>query len=1063
MAISVLMGPDHAGKTEALLRSLEDSADARYRVLLVPDQYKVETERLLGERNDNLLLFTKVMSLSGLAQRLLKGVAITPITRVGETLVISDILQENRSLSYFRSTTRPNALSGLVRIVDQMDAPLALRRDVVEQETTEQNDRSAGEKTGDRVDASSEIFAGGLSEVKPSFLLKLQDVNTIYEAYLSHLSGKYTDDARMTGLAAEYVGASEFVKNAYFFMNHYDVLSDNEAKLVAALSKHAKGFVAALDLGEGDVYAYTRRMLEKLPSSAKCVQMNPKDEASVFQRLSQQILGTAVEDADDALKMSEISDHVGIFSAEDMQQEVDFIASSVYRLMSEGTSPSKIAVLCTDLPGYRAALAVTLTKYGVPFFLESPISLGNNPLYEFIDGFLEVLQSRTEQRSDDEGLRKMLLSGIFPLPDDTAMAYYRKILERGSMFTGDPAFSGAEDVLSSLIDMGFKLSKKQRFSEMLRVLMQALLYEPVKGYSVREKCEQHSFRGEGDEKSYGARLWNRFIEAVEELHVLAEDVSDKSLKQLRELVATAFRQITIPVLPVEKEYVVVAPIDRARTHEISHLFVMGSLRGKLPAAIGQRSVFSATEVELLETSLSALGDAEEEAYYLHKLLTKPTERLIFTYPRDYADGYSKIFDLIRDDRDSASGKGRGFHEHVDAYLLRIGAEGSRQEQTPVETVKEIEGTDVDVRPIRGTPQDTWVWRAGFVYPSDETERCSLSASGVEDFAKCPALYFSSRKIRPAVLEPVGMTALSMGDIVHSVMELFFREGYYQTYLDIPVPERSAALQSLTEAAWNRVVSQYRYQKFFTGKGVSAVHEKNLKLDCERAVRVAIKQVMAGSLVPTKFEQKFVVQDEARLGKNVVFTGKIDRIDQVELEGKPIYRIIDYKTGKINLKRSDFTQMTEGEKIQLPAYAMVAELGGIEGIEPRTMCAGLYLLPASHHRNRKSLKEIDFRVQALQGLTNQSALALEAQFGNLERAEDAKDIVKTLGEKEAELPDLETLVEVASGTIRETAEQVREGVFDRVQSRANCTNCAYRYVCGLDMSMEVEEEGADGAE
>lgn len=1040
MAISVLMGPEKSGKTEALYQSLESGTDAKYRVLLVPDQFKVETERLLGERYGNLLLFVKVMSLSGLAERLLKGVSVTPITRVGETLVISDILQEHSSLRYFRSTTRPNALSALVSLIDEMDAPLSVREELLY--------------------ASED--GGSVPEIKSSFLLKVGDINQIYDSYLARLSGKYTDDARMTGLAAEYAASSDFVKNAAFFIDHYDELSDNEAKLVSALAEHAKGVVVSLNIGEGEVYAYPRRMLEKLPSKAKRIVFAPNREDGVFETLSHQVLGGGVLEDAQTLRMSILEGHVAIYSAEDVQQEADFVASEVYRLIQSGVSPSEIAVLSTDLSAYRATLGVTFAKYGIPYFLESRIALSNNPLFEWIDGYLEWIQARIEQRSDLAGLKTMLLSGVFPLPGEVSLAYWRKILERGSTSTGDPSFSAAEQVLAKFLDLGYRISKKQGFSDMLRALVQALLYETTPGCSVRSKCELHSFQGVGDEKSYGARLWNRFVDAVEELHVLSADVAGKSLKQLRELVATAFRQITIPVLPVDKAYVVVGPTDRARTHEISHLFVMGALRGRLPAAVGRRSVFNAKEAEFFEGLIGALGDVEAEAYHLHMMLTRPTERLIFTYPRDISDGYSKLFDLIRDDRTEPERRGRGFHECVDAYLFEVQPRefagencfGVREDCVD----EEVWNDDLEsVGGIRSTDFD-----AGFFYPTDTSEICILSASGVEDFAKCPALYFASRRIRPSVLEPTGMTPLSMGNIVHTVMEHFFKDGFYARYLGADAYHRDEVLQTLTEEAWKSVVSQYRFEKFFTGKGVSAVHERNLKLDCERAVQVAIRQVQAGSLIPTRFEQNFVVEDEERFGENVRFTGKIDRIDQAVIGREEIYRIIDYKTGKIDLKGADFSHIMAGEKIQLPAYAMAAELGGIEGIPQGAVCAGLYLLPASYHRNRQSLTEVDFSVQALQGLTNMSNLALEAQFGALEEGEDRSKIVKTFDEPRAELPSLDMLVDVASRTIRETAERVREGVFERVQSAQNCASCAYRYVCGLDMSVE-QEDANDGAE
>lgn len=106
----------------------------------------------------------------------------------------------------------------------------------------------------------------------------------------------------------------------------------------------------------------------------------------------------------------------------------------------------------------------------------------------------------------------------------------------------------------------------------------------------------------------------------------------------------------------------------------------------------------------------------------------------------------------------------------------------------------------------------------------------------------------------------------------------------------------------------------------------------------------IREAETEGVQPVALELRFSVRPGAELPpvvyriddeRSIRFSGRIDRIDRIERGGRVVYRVVDYKTGKMSYLKDDDT-LQGGRFFQLPVYLLAAQQyagrDGVAGIE-----------------------------------------------------------------------------------------------------------------------------------
>jgi CRISPR/Cas system-associated exonuclease Cas4 (RecB family) len=167
---------------------------------------------------------------------------------------------------------------------------------------------------------------------------------------------------------------------------------------------------------------------------------------------------------------------------------------------------------------------------------------------------------------------------------------------------------------------------------------------------------------------------------------------------------------------------------------------------------------------------------------------------------------------------------------------------------------------------------------------------------------------------------IDITPLQRGTLVHLILERAFTRFASEDLLPFEANKREAVIGLLDEET-DTVLSLYRSRERV---GLPFLWEMR-KRDIADSVKACVENEIDehDDLVPSMFEKSFgfdgkeVSMEIEHIGKEVSFRGRIDRIDLGTGGG---FRVIDYKTGRIDFKDND---LGGGENLQLPVYLLAA--------------------------------------------------------------------------------------------------------------------------------------------
>ncbi len=210
----------------------------------------------------------------------------------------------------------------------------------------------------------------------------------------------------------------------------------------------------------------------------------------------------------------------------------------------------------------------------------------------------------------------------------------------------------------------------------------------------------------------------------------------------------------------------------------------------------------------------------------------------------------------------------------------------------------------------------------------------FAPTSLETYARCPFAYFITRVLNiEAVEEPervISIGPLERGALIHKILARIFGELKERGLLPLGAAP-PGEVRAIAERVIDRLLESFpndgeRRVSRFLGYGEaprarvgSAISRgraaRGRAISCRSFSRNHSAGSATGSTLP--FECG---------GRTVLFHGRIDRIDTA---GGDRFRVVDYKTGKLNGKDQD---LARGSALQLPVYLLAAS--GILGIDLR---------------------------------------------------------------------------------------------------------------------------------
>ena len=169
-----------------------------------------------------------------------------------------------------------------------------------------------------------------------------------------------------------------------------------------------------------------------------------------------------------------------------------------------------------------------------------------------------------------------------------------------------------------------------------------LLIETGADKRIEELSQNLLDAGRLDKANEYRQVWNMVMEVFSQIvEVLGEETL--GTERFSEILTAGFAGHKMGLIPPAVDQVLVGSIERARSHDIKALFILGVNEGVLPGTGGDEGLLSNMERDSLgQAGLELAGNSEakalEERFMIYMALATPSKYLWLSYPAADRDG-----------------------------------------------------------------------------------------------------------------------------------------------------------------------------------------------------------------------------------------------------------------------------------------------------------------------------------------------------------------------------------------------------------------------------------------
>ena len=786
-------------------------------------------------------------------------------------------------------------------------------------------------------------------------------------------------------------------------------------------------------------------------------------------------------------------------------EEIAYVGRKISALVrKENYAYRDIAVICSDMETYGSGLERELTKRGIPCFVDTSLGIIHDPCLEFIRGAIAAVETDFTYGS----IMTMLRSGMGPLDSEESdfMEYFiaqygirgrsrwkreyfgRKLNER-NMADLERAEANRLTILECIGTLTSRKHSPASFCGKIR--------EIIEINNLAERTERLAAEIEEDGDPQRASEIGKIMENIEEVLSVIEALCSTEpveLSMFRKLFDSAFSEISVGTVPRQVDRILVGDIERTRLSQVKVLFFVGLNDGLVPRKTGTGGVLSDLEREVLVENCHDIELAPtprelvyRQRLYLYMNVTKPTERLYMSYsgadvsgrqmtPSYFVGVIQKMFSElpVRAEKNEPDGYmqlsdglsllASGLRDYAKGFDPGEGDKRSRI----IAALYSLCARDEKYAPLLSKLESAAFYNT-FHDNLDEAVARALygnelsgSVSKFETYARCPYLFFLNYGIVLRQERSGEVDVIDIGNLTHDILEKF---GNYVTKEGLEWAELDDEdLEEILELALRDSFEDPVFERFDVS-GKTMYRRDYVGRIAATSVRTLRKQLAVGNFKPAAFEKEFrenfdlslqlelaEESDEnsepARIelfnGCSLRLNGKIDRIDTVEIDGKPYIKIIDYKTGSKSL---EYSKVAAGAQIQLPIYLGQAMKLYPEGAEPAAMFyyRAQNPLVKVEKNEEKSIDEMISGELAPLGLANNDPAVIAALAAN---AEDEKQVVPK------DRIDAEQMREICEYSLELCKQMAREILFGNIQdypladkeNKSECEYCGFGNYC-----------------
>lgn len=977
------------GATKAMIGAIDNSDFNFNHVIVVPDRFSLQMEKLLLKTLPSQALFNvKVVGLSSLAVDILNqlGKKCDVLTNAECLLITQQAITavKNQFLSFKKCGI--SFAHEAYKLIAQLKSSKIGVEDL--------NTKAQG-LTGE----------------------KYHDIALIYEEYEKRLQGKLDANARLN-LVTEEIESNDILGSTSFYFAQFDSFTKEGFDLIKALLPKAREVCVSISesLSIGNDYIYEKDILQKLSSLAKEKSCEVELIQNHKQLCPQQEAITRGVYSYEKIKADNNGFYFALTSSSIRGECLD-VGKLIHYYITSGYSYKDMIVCCGEFEKYRDEIEDCFEKLDIPCYIDSSVSADNTILSRFIFSFFNVITG---------GYGKDALLSLLSNP---LLDIDRDLIDKCQKYCVDNIYKYRKYIekdfcLAHILKKLENLSNAKDFENLIKEICQIA----AEGYQrLREELTQKSYLKEEKINEQALDIILQTLELISKYH--SEISIDEYFKTLKLLLS--FKEVSS--VPAFCDAVMVGDGQEGYFDESKIVFVLGC-QG-LPVVNNDNGLLNDDDISLnfidkkIEPTIRMIN--RRNRFKVFNLLTLASEKLIVSYQLlneegkaieqpTFVENLNEIFGqrTVRFSR----GIGELNSEKRASLLLRLGNRHNfrreyykylRDEDKSILKIKD-ENLNIDKSKIDNAKNTFFA-------------NNKLRVTELENYFSCPFKHFVSYGLALKEKEIYEFDVRDIGNICHAGVEMFVREQMRRA-------DKQISVENFLDNNLKVIIKNLNLEE-----KLDAISEKEaLLLYIRHQLEVILKDVATeisrSSFKPKLLEAKI---ENIKIGNEEIdLTGKADRVD----EAGEYFRIIDYKTGATgNLLK----ELYYGTKLQLFLYQGI--FGKLLGKKP----AGVFYFNAKleylkNDEERyilKGLVEDDERAIVLfdNSLTDGASseiLAISKIDGKHKGAAIAKQ-------------PLAAYEEYAKKVADKAADEIIEGYIEAKPNESACQMCRYQAICNYE--------------
>jgi len=945
MALRFILGVAGAGKTRRVLTEIAGAlSGGKDLIYIVPEQFTLQSEadliRFSGKRS---VIQAQVLSFNRLFFRVFSEVGADrgkTIDNIGKNMLIRKLTMDLQSgFKYFSNSVYKHGfieeVSNAITEFFQYEIPPEALRQIAGKPQT------------------SKTLAG-----------KLSDIVSIYEAYIDYLSngGIMADD--VLSYLAGVIGNSKFVAGSSVWIDGFYGFTGQELKVIGSLLQTAADVTVALTVNEGKTYFNKPSVFDIFSETKQTVNSLYTLAAERKVKVCEPVFLTPTGDSQLAhLRNNFYKPDVSIYNKkgakginvavyDNIYDETENAACFILRLVRDhGYRYRDIAIVPANLDAYKRIIKGVFSRYDIPVFIDAKIDVLSHPLTEFIRSIAYVAYRNWSY----ESVFRLLKTYVLPIEKNELYDFENYCIEYGmagykwQFDEWTAGFGGGrydKDTVNSIKDTvktalapftrdlkpGVKLSAKEFCERIYAVLEGVNISATLSAWELAalNKCDNQLLLKHRQIWGLLCRVFDQIAEIMG-----AEQIT---VSEFAAILDSGIVSVDMGLVPPSVDQVLTGDISRSRLPEIKALIILGLCDGAAnPPEMTAFADIERREMELNGVTISAPYKQKmmRQELYLYSLCAKPQDYLFVSCATGADDKTLSPAPVIDKLLRVYPGAGErflpeDFIETKGSMLSQAGAMLANMRQGAAISdigrgLIDFYMNDAEYKQITETMNALAMGEITQERLSGETveklyaNEIITSVSRLENYIQCPFSYFVKYNLRANERNVYQVDYVDLGNLFHTVLEEFSKL----------LETRRLSWRGLDQeiisglvAASLEIIVKNDTREVFGASGANRYLIRRAARIAEKSIWALAEHIKMGDFYPYGTEISFKSEPitgitvDAGAGRRFILTGRIDRVDITDFEGKRYIKIIDYKTGA---KKFSYTDLYYGMQLQLMLY------------------------------------------------------------------------------------------------------------------------------------------------